>query len=128
MTAGVFWGQAGARGYFQRSWRQKRVKEELSKWRCNATHALLQSQEQMPPSSLSRVPQRRLRPQFLLPTHPCPSPSSPYLHSKRRVPQLRAVVPLHLQTILRHPQVVGHTRQVPAQGTHEGRGGDLLPR
>lgn len=128
MTAEVLWGQAGASSYFQRSWRQKRVKEELSKWGCNNAHALLRSQEQMSPSALLRVPKRRPCPLPPLPHPPMSSPVVPYLHCKRRVPKLRAVVPLHLEAVLRHPQVVGYTRQVPAQDTHEGRGGDLLQR
>ncbi len=40
--------------------------------------------------------------------------SSDSLHSKAGVPQLGAVVALHLHAVLRHPQEVMHSGNVPA--------------
>ena len=40
------------------------------------------------------------------------------LHGKAGVPQLRAVVPLHLHAVLCHPQVVIHPGHVPVCRSH----------
>jgi hypothetical protein len=46
----------------------------------------------------------------------------PHLHRERGVPQLAAVVALHLEPVLRDPQVVVHARQVPGAEKGEARG------
>eukprot|EP00955_Chlamydomonas_euryale_P012154 130874-Chlamydomonas_euryale.AAC.1 len=42
------------------------------------------------------------------------------LHRERRVPQLGAVIALHLEAVLRDPQVVGHAREVALEGLAVG--------